>query len=77
MMIEQPLAEQLLATFREAPYIRGYDLSVMEIPHGLMIKGTVRSFFHKQMVQEHAGRFLQDKAQKGFRFTLQNEIIVE
>lgn len=74
---EPPLADQLLAAFRDAPYTRGYNLSVLELPHALVIQGTVRSFFHKQMAQEHAGKFLQDKMQQGLRLMLRNEIVVE
>lgn len=74
---QQPLANQLLAEFREGPYTRGYDLSVLELPHALVIQGKVRSFFHKQMAQEHAGKFLKEKMQQGLRMMLRNEIVVE
>lgn len=77
MSVEEPLADQLLAEFRDGPYTRGYQLSVLELPHALVIQGSVRSFFHKQMAQEHAGKFLKERQQQGLRLMLRNEIVVE
>lgn len=75
--MSESLADQLLAELSVAPYMRGYKLSVLELPHAIVIQGRVRSFFHKQMAQEHAGKFIKDKQQQGVRLMLRNEILVE
>lgn len=77
MSVELPLAEQLQATLREAPHVRQYGLSVLELPHAIVIQGKVKTFFHKQMAQEEAGKFIKSKQQQGFRLMLRNEIVVE
>lgn len=71
------LADQLLADLTCSPYMRGYKLSVLELPHALVIQGRVKTFFHKQMAQEHAGKFIKDKQQQGLRLMLRNDILVE
>lgn len=73
----EPLAEELQAAFLKSPYTKGYKLSIVELPNAVVIRGRVRSFFHKQMVQEEVGKFLKSKGQQGLRLTLQNEITVD
>lgn len=71
------LADQLLTELICSPHMQGYKLSVLELPHALAIQGKVKTFFHKQMAQEHAGKFIKSKQQQGFKLMLRNDILVE
>ena len=73
---EKPLAEQLHTALKGCSYVRGYDLSVMELPHAVVLGGTVNTFFHKQMAQETAVAFLKPKMQQGLMLMLKNDIVV-
>jgi hypothetical protein len=74
---DAPLAEQLQLALREASHVRRYNFSVLELPHAVVIQGKVNSFFHKQIAQETAIRFLRPKQQNGKMVMLRNEIVVE
>lgn len=73
---EPPLAEQLQAVLKQCPHVKGYKLSVMELPHAVVIGGTVSSYYHKQVAQEAVLRHLKLKIEQGLRLMLKNEIIV-
>ena len=73
---DQPLADQIQTILSEHPHVKGYKLSVMELPHAVVIGGTVKCFFHKQMAQEAAVKFLKPHMQQGLRLMLRNEIVV-
>jgi len=73
---EQPLAEQLQAVLKQCPHVKGYTLSVMELPHAVVIGGTVSSYYHKQVAQEAVAKHLKPKVQQGLRVMLKNEIVV-
>lgn len=74
---EQPLADQLRAVLEQCPHVKGYKLSVMELPHAVVMGGTVRSYYHKQVAQEAVVKHLKLKLVKGLRLMLKNEIVVE
>lgn len=74
---ELPLVEQLQVSLKQGAHTKDYNFSILELPHAIVLQGKVRSYFHKQMAQEEAGKFLKDKIQHGFRFMLRNEIVVE
>ena len=74
---EQPLADQLQAVLKQCPHVKQYKLSVMELPHAVVIGGTVTSYFHKQIAQEAVVKHLKPKLAQGLRLMLKNEIVVE
>ena len=74
---EQPLADQLQAVLKQCSHVRQYKLSVMELPHAVVIGGTVSCFFHKQIAQEAVVKHLKPKMVQGLRLMLKNEIVVE
>lgn len=73
---ERPLAEQVQAVLQDCPHVRNFQLSVMELPHAIVIGGTVISFYQKQMAQETVRKFLEPKAKKGLMMMLRNDIVV-
>jgi hypothetical protein len=56
---------------------RGFDQHGAVVDPTAVIQGRVKTFFHKQMAQEHAGKFIKDKQQQGLRLMLRNDILVE
>jgi hypothetical protein len=67
------IANQVMAAI-DAVHVRTYRLSVIELPELLVLRGRVRSYYQKQVVQETAMKLLK---QQGFRLTIKNEIVVE
>jgi hypothetical protein len=74
---EQPLADQLQEILKQCPHVKGYKLSVMELPHAIVIGGTVTSYYHKQVAQEAVVKHLKPKMEQGLRLMLKNEIVVK
>ena len=72
--MEESLASQIQAVLRECPHVRSYRFSVMELPHIVIIEGIVRSYHHKQMVQEAILQFFR---RTGKNFMLKNEVLVQ
>ncbi len=74
---EEPLADQLQCFLKACPHVKGYKLYVKELPHAIVIGGTVNSFYQKQMAQETVAKFLKPRVQQGLRVMLKNEIVVK
>jgi hypothetical protein len=71
------LSDRIQAVLRECPHVGKYDLSVMELSNSVVIiRGTVACYFHKQMAQESIRIRFKPLVDKGFTFTLKNEISV-
>lgn len=67
---------QLIQTAITQAHVRGYRLTVLELAEGIVIQGTVGSYYHKQLAQEAAMKLLKDQSPQGFRLHLKNEIEV-
>jgi osmotically-inducible protein OsmY len=56
MALSLPIIEQVTTTLRGNPYLDGRQVRFEEAEGRIVLQGTVRSFFQKQMAQESIRR---------------------
>jgi len=75
-MEKKSLASQLQGVLKECPHVRGYQLSVLELSESVVIGGTVKCYYHKQMAQESIRIYLKTQPGLTVTMTLTNNIVV-
>ena len=68
------LAKELKSSLESLPYTKGYNFSIMEDSEKVVLQGVVKSFYHKQMAQEHASKFIRNRQKK---LNVVNNIVVK